>query len=294
MAEYSRDYIGSADAYAIYRGNYEGLINSKLRDSNFMSDAMKLGKQMELDILEQVSFQNGKAPFDHQAYFEKKGLEFCRSHVDGLFHRRDIAEVKTSKYDSPESLEELKTKYPQYYYQVQWQLWCAGPGYQACIIWCKVPDPESGKSPYDTEFFDLTKIVVPEDRDAFDTFEINAREFWVRWTRAKELADVVIPEMAEILTTEYVQQEIALIESLKQLKAMEAGLKATRETIKNAMREAGVTKYSVDGVTLTYVGPSTRVGVDTDKLKADGLYDTYKKVSNVSDSVRIRLSGEEE
>ena len=48
-----RDYIGSADAHYIYKGNYASLIKSKLRDSSFMSAHMTRGLALEQDIIKQ-------------------------------------------------------------------------------------------------------------------------------------------------------------------------------------------------------------------------------------------------
>lgn len=62
-----------------------------------------------------------------------------------------------------------------------------------------------------------------------------------------------------------------------------------KEELVKAMEDFGVKKYSNDFFSATYKAPSTRKTVDSEKLKADGLYDKYTKVSNVKASVVIKV-----
>lgn len=63
--------------------------------------------------------------------------------------------------------------------------------------------------------------------------------------------------------------------------------KFKRELLK-AMEENGIKKYETDDFAITYIAPSTRKGVDTEKLKEDGLYDQYSYATETNASVRIK------
>lgn len=68
-------------------------------------------------------------------------------------------------------------------------------------------------------------------------------------------------------------------------------MKNTEEEIKGAiltaMEQNGIKGYENDFIKLTYIAPTTRVSVDTARLKKDGLYDEYTKTSPVKASVRV-------
>ena len=64
-----------------------------------------------------------------------------------------------------------------------------------------------------------------------------------------------------------------------------------REQLLVAMEETNVKKLENDILTITYVEPTTRVGVDTDKLKTEfeEIYLQCLKETPVKASVRIKL-----
>lgn len=65
------------------------------------------------------------------------------------------------------------------------------------------------------------------------------------------------------------------------------------EMIKNFMRarvENGLEPTLIqDGLIITYKAPYTRTGVDTNKLREDGLYDKYLKETQVRDSINVKV-----
>lgn len=63
-----------------------------------------------------------------------------------------------------------------------------------------------------------------------------------------------------------------------------------RAAIKEAMEENNVKKFESDTLTITYIAPTVRKGLDTALLKveAPGIYDKYLKETPVAASVRIK------
>lgn len=64
---------------------------------------------------------------------------------------------------------------------------------------------------------------------------------------------------------------------------------AFKEALHKAMEDNGLKKLDNDILTATYIGAQTRQVVDTNKLKAEGLYELYTKPSNVKSSVKIEF-----
>ena len=101
--------------------------------------------------------------------------------------------------------------------------------------------------------------------------------------------------------TEYKEQALALfteedIELLKKFNELEAKVKYLKkqrnEALKKIFIESGEYKFEDDNIRIVYKKPSQRRNVDTEKLKQDGLYDYYSKVSDVSDSVIVEVKYE--
>lgn len=68
-----------------------------------------------------------------------------------------------------------------------------------------------------------------------------------------------------------------------------------RAQLKTVMAEQGIKNWKSELFSITYIAPSTRVIVDSKKLKEENpdLYAKYSKESKVSDSVRITIKTEE-
>ena len=77
---------------------------------------------------------------------------------------------------------------------------------------------------------------------------------------------------------------------LKEIKEQEENLK---EAIKAEMEAKGILKIEdeTNGMTITYVAPTTREAFDSKQFKKDNpdLYDEYVKISPVKSSIRIKL-----
>lgn len=305
--EIKRDYIGSADAHAIYGGRYDALIRSKMKDSDFKSARMQRGLTLERDIIEQyrdsgIHGLSVEATLDFQVRVTHPEMDFCKATLDGLLvdgPARIITEAKTSEHEAPEDEQDLMVKYSNYYYQVQWQMWLEGCG--AVVLWCKCPPMESEESPYDEDgWLDITEIPVTPNPAVWKVFEASAPEFWEQWERAKEsmtggedLSNYV--DIGAYLAA--VEEEAAIQKAIEEkvsdliIKAEEAKKTAdkVRAAMLEAMRDNNIVKYDSPALTVTYVAPSKKRSVDVDALKKAGLYDRYLKESVVKESIRIKV-----
>lgn len=312
-----RDYIGSADAYNIFIGSYDPLIRSKLKDSSFMSARMQRGLNLETDVLEQYAAELAEyCGFEmkeilSQVRYEGGGSgltklvpKYCKSTCDGVATYaycekvvREIWEVKTSEADCPETEVDLKLEYPKYYYQVQWQMWCSGLR-DATVVWCKCPPIDSGESAYnDRGELEIHSIEVEYDESVAKVFAENAPRFWEKWEEARD--SVSSADISSIVPIdEYVELQLKIEETTKALAAetnnMRMRVDEIRGQILKAMADNNVLKYETDDLSISYIAPSTKKIVDTAKLKADGIYDSYTKESKVSESVRITMKKKED
>lgn len=83
-------------------------------------------------------------------------------------------------------------------------------------------------------------------------------------------------------------------EVIKQLKEfeiekakMDLKEKEIKQAILQAMEEHNIKSFENDDIKITYIASTTRETVDTARLKEEGLYDLYKKVSSVKSGVRL-------
>lgn len=77
----------------------------------------------------------------------------------------------------------------------------------------------------------------------------------------------------------------------KEAKEMEEKTKEIKEALKNAMEKYNVSKYENEFIKVTYKSASTRITVDSKRLKEDlpGIYEEYSKIVNVSSYVNIDI-----
>lgn len=77
----------------------------------------------------------------------------------------------------------------------------------------------------------------------------------------------------------------------REAKAMEEKTKEIKEALRNAMEKYNVSKYENEFIKVTYRSASTRITVDSKKLKEDlpGIYEEYSKIVNVSSYVNIDI-----
>ena len=91
------------------------------------------------------------------------------------------------------------------------------------------------------------------------------------------------------LQTIPLDNQIAFMGLVHQMNDIENKIKEVKEAILKEMEDRGLSKVEIGNVTITYKQPTTRVSIDTKKLKEDGLYDKYSKISNVKGSISIKL-----
>lgn len=70
-------------------------------------------------------------------------------------------------------------------------------------------------------------------------------------------------------------------------KKMEAKEKKVKAEILKAMRNNGIKSFENDVVKITYVAESTKKSVDTELMKALGVYDDFATETTTSDSIRM-------
>lgn len=79
----------------------------------------------------------------------------------------------------------------------------------------------------------------------------------------------------------------------RQMKVIKEQEEALKEAIKAEMEARGILKIedATNGMTITYVAPTSRETFDSKKFKADkpDMYDEYVKLSPVKSSIRIKL-----
>ena len=91
------------------------------------------------------------------------------------------------------------------------------------------------------------------------------------------------------LQTIPLDNQIAFMGLVHQMNDIENKIKEVKEAILKEMEDRGLSKVEIGDVTITYKQPTTRVSIDTKKLKEDGLYDKYSKTSNVKGSISIKI-----
>lgn len=300
-----RDYIGSADAYDIYKGNFDSLIKSKMDDKDYVSPRMHRGIVLEQEVLEQFARKIGpeellaKVRTDTDLPIQIGVCDHCHAELDGLATyesgTQEVWEVKTSEKKAPTNEAELRSKYPRYYYQVQFQMWTSGVP-SSLILWCQVPHIDSDECELNEDGeLDIKPIRIKYNVSVVTKFWENCPKFWEAFEKAKQnKADLA----AYVDVEEFVRLQKVIEEKTAELAAAtkEYELQATniREQILGAMERNNILKYDSDDITISYIAAHTRDSVDTAKLKKDGLYDQYKKTSKVKANVRIKLKEREE
>lgn len=103
--------------------------------------------------------------------------------------------------------------------------------------------------------------------------------------------DVDPTELAKLVEAQKIIEKCEL-----ELKAAQDNAKAVREAIIEAMKYNGVPKYEDDKIVITYIAPTTSQVIDSKRLKEEQpeLYNKYIKVTQKSESVRIKLKKEKE
>lgn len=102
----------------------------------------------------------------------------------------------------------------------------------------------------------------------------------------KELAEVNNNMLA--IQNQIVQATVEFQNELAEYQKKDTEL---RKAISDAMEASGTKSFENDFVKLTYIAPSSRTGIDMDKLKLlhPEIVEEFKKVTPVKASVRIKI-----
>ncbi|KIR03439.1 putative bacteriophage endonuclease [Lachnospiraceae bacterium TWA4] len=100
-------------------------------------------------------------------------------------------------------------------------------------------------------------------------------------------------EVGEIVDlTQQVPEVIKAISDIcTQKKNIEAQEKEMKQKLQEVMEQFGVKSFKNDVIEVTYVAPTTRISIDSTKLKKElpEVAEKYSKTSNVSASIRIKV-----
>jgi hypothetical protein len=106
------------------------------------------------------------------------------------------------------------------------------------------------------------------------------------------MENLIKVENGNSLLNAEVSNQIAEFE--RAMKAIKEQEEALKEAIRAEMEARGILKIEdeTNGMTITYVAPTTRETFDSKKFKADNpdMYDEYVKLSPVKSSIRIKLN----
>lgn len=83
-------------------------------------------------------------------------------------------------------------------------------------------------------------------------------------------------------------QEIEVLKQFEEFKVRaNVIIKEKTDILKEFFRINGIDRFENDDLKIVYVKPTKRKQIDTDALKQQGLYESYLKEVEVSDSIRI-------
>lgn len=94
---------------------------------------------------------------------------------------------------------------------------------------------------------------------------------------------------ADMISVAVWHQRLVVLQAEKE--RIEAAQAKFKSALLNAMEKAGVKKAEFQSFTATYIAPSTREGIDLDRLKAErpDIYEEYKTSRTINSSVRISV-----
>lgn len=97
--------------------------------------------------------------------------------------------------------------------------------------------------------------------------------------------ELVRVENGNITVAEEVMKKLHDFQVMKA--EMDLQEKEIKQAMLNAMEKNGIKSFENDFVKIAYKAPTTRKTVDTNELKAQGLYDMFTKESPVKASVTL-------
>lgn len=118
------------------------------------------------------------------------------------------------------------------------------------------------------------------EKEISEYLELENNKLEIEKEKDKLLASTKVFEAVK-----YLEEQALLISQQQEL---------MKEKIKNAMEKTKTKKFENDLVSITYVAPTIRKGVDTDKLKTEysEIYAKVLKETPVKSSIRLKVKGE--
>lgn len=278
-------YVGGSDVATIlglnkYKTQFElakekvGIVKNEFKGNEYT----EYGNILEPQIREYINAINETKFKPDTRIDNEKGI---RSNTDGFDKENQlILEIKTHGKNPTLKVYEAQMQLYMYQFDVPY-------GWLALY---ERPDN------FDTEFdSDRLKINLVERDDEYIQKILDAIEtFWIRCEYLKDN-----PEMTEQEYLSIGQNELAMVAKqieklelqLANFKEIEKQHKEMKKKLYDLMDEYDIKKWETDNIVITRVLPSTRESIDSKKLKAEKpeIFESFKKVSNVAGSVRIKL-----
>ncbi len=287
VTEKRTQYVGGSDVPVIlglskYKTQYE-LAREKagIIQPEFISNPyIQFGNKMEPFIREYINTVNS-LNFITETFVDKENM--IRSNVDGIdLENKILLEIKTHGANPTEKVYEAQMQL--YFHQT-------GCSYGWLAMYHRPSD-------FDLEF-DRENLVIKEiERDTGYIEKIlDAIEtFWIRVEYLKEKPDMTEPEYYSIgndvhkLVARVERFELEMIEFEKKTKVLKEQQKEYRELLYQKMEENDIKKIDTGDILITRVLPTTRLSVDSTRLKNEkpDIYDQYLKKANVKGSIRIK------
>lgn len=105
--------------------------------------------------------------------------------------------------------------------------------------------------------------------------------------------EVIINDRGEIELPEEIITAFNAVRTISQtIKELEAQKKSIEEPLKKAMLKHGIEKFKCPYMTASTVKGAAYDAIDTEKMKADGIYDQYAIHMTKADYVTIRYKKE--
>nr|DAF68284.1 MAG TPA: Exonuclease [Caudoviricetes sp.] len=287
VTEKRTQYVGGSDVPAIlglskYKTQYE-LAREKagIVQPEFISNPyIQFGNKMEPFIREYINTVNS-LNFITETFVDKENM--IRSNVDGIdLENKILLEIKTHGANPTEKVYEAQMQL--YFHQT-------GCSYGWLAMYHRPSD-------FDLEF-DRENLVIKEiERDTGYIEKIlDAIEtFWIRVEYLKEKPDMTESEYYSIgndvdkLVARVERFELEMLEFEKKTKVLKEQQKEYRELLYQKMEENDIKKIDTGDIVITRVLPTTRLSVDSTRLKKEkpDIYDQYLKKANVKGSIRIK------
>jgi len=140
-------------------------------------------------------------------------------------------------------------------------------------------------------YSDLLILHFPKDAEDLQLISMPRipREEIERLLECERNCEIYQPKTVELATVNAeistkISQTIQTIENLKK------DIKSFETAILNEMEEKGIKKFDNGQISITYIEPTTRVSVDSKKLKEElpDVYKKYSKESEVKASIKIK------